>query len=364
LAAVLATLVAATSAEPATRAKASASRGAVTTRAQKAKATAPKGTPTRTATAKKKTPTRASANTRTTSAARRRAISRARAATRAREAKELATPRFKLDDAGQEVPAPRAAAAIIYDPETNQVLFEENAQELRSIASITKVMTALVFLETLPDLTQVVKVDRTDMARASTTYLRTGYSVTGDDLLHLLLIGSDNAAARVIARTSPYGTEGFIERMNAKAGELGLEDTHYEDTSGLLSGNVSSAYDMARLIAYAATDERIGTIMRKSGYDFARGRRAVHVNSTNRLVRTRELEVMGGKTGFISSSGYCLATLVRLPQTGRQVAVVVLGAKSNAGRFAETKHLFNWLSGHMTTTLTTDAASSNQQQQQ
>jgi D-alanyl-D-alanine endopeptidase (penicillin-binding protein 7) len=187
--------------------------------------------------------------------------------------------------------------------------------------------------------------------------------VTGDDLLHLLLIGSDNAAARVIARTSPYGTEGFIERMNAKAGELGLEDTHYEDTSGLLSGNVSSAYDMARLIAYAATDERIGTIMRKSGYDFAGGRRAVHVNSTNRLVRTRELEVMGGKTGFISSSGYCLATLVRLPQTGRQVAVVVLGAKSNAGRFAETKHLFNWLSGHMTTTLTTDAASSNQQQQ-
>ena len=363
LAAVLATLVAATSAEPAARAKASASRGAVTTRAQKAKATAPKGTPTRTATAKKKTPTRASANTRTTSAARRRAISRARAATRAREAKELATPRFKLDDAGQEVPAPRAAAAIIYDPETNQVLFEENAQELRSIASITKVMTALVFLETLPDLTQVVNVDRTDMARASTTYLRAGYSVTGDDLLHLLLIGSDNAAARVIARTSPYGTEGFIERMNAKAGELGLEDTHYEDTSGLLSGNVSSAYDMARLIAYAATDERIGTIMRKSGYDFARGRRAVHVNSTNRLVRTRELEVMGGKTGFISSSGYCLATLVRLPQTGRQVAVVVLGAKSNAGRFAETKHLFNWLSGHMTTTLTTDAASSNQQQQ-
>ena len=104
---------------------------------------------------------------------------------------------------------------------------------------------------------------------------------------------------------------------------------------------------MARLIAYAAADERIGAIMRKTGYDCARvGRRAVHVNSTNRLVRNGELDVLGGKTGFISSSGYCLATLVRLPQTGRQVAVVVLGARSNAGRFAETKHLFNWLSGH------------------
>jgi serine-type D-Ala-D-Ala endopeptidase (penicillin-binding protein 7) len=362
LAAVLATLVAAMPAEAATRTRAAANRSS----SQKTKATtSAKRTPTRVA-AKTKTPTRAGANnrTRTSSAARRRAIARSRAAARAREAKELATPRFKLDGTGQEIPAPRAAAAIIYDPETNQVLFEENAQELRSIASITKVMTALVFLETLPDLTQTVKVERGDVSRASTTYLRAGYSVTGDELLHLLLIGSDNAAARVIARASMYGTDGFIERMNAKAAELGLEQTHYEDTSGLLAANVSSAFDMARLIAYAAADERIGTIMRKTGYDFAGGRRPVHVNSTNRLVRNGELEVLGGKTGFISSSGYCLATLVRLPQTGRQVAVVVLGARSNAGRFAETKHLFNWLSGHMTTTtLATDSAQQQQQQQ-
>ena len=362
LAAVLAMLVAATSAEPATRAKSTARR-ATTSAAQKSQAATPKSTATRTASATK-TPPRASAasKSRTTSAARRRAISRSRAAARAREARELSTPRFKVDGTGQEIPAPRAAASIIYDPETNQVLFEENAQELRSIASITKVMTALVFLETLPDLTQVVKVERGDVARANTTYLRAGYSVSAEELLHLLLIGSDNAAARVIARVSPYGSDGFIERMNAKAQELGLETTHYEDPSGLLSANVSSAYDMARLIAYAAADERIGAIMRKTAYDVQIGRRAVHVNSTNRLVRTRELDVIGGKTGFISSSGYCLATLVRLPQTGRQVAVVVLGARSNAGRFAETKHLFNWLSGHMTTTATDGAAQQNQQQ--
>ena len=119
---------------------------------------------------------------------------------------------------------------------------------------------------------------------------------------------------------------------------------------------------MARLISYAAADERIGAIMRKTALRLQIGRRAVHVNSTNRLVRTGELDVIGGKTGFISSSGYCLATLVRLPQTGRQVAVVVLGARSNAGRFAETKHLFNWLSGHMTTMATDGAAQQNQQQ--
>ncbi len=323
--------------------------GATRTRSAKAqRATTARKAPARvTRTAAKKPATRATAasKSRPSSAARRRAIARSRAAARAREARELATPRFKLDDSGREVPAPRAAAAIIYDPETNEVLFEEHALEPRSIASITKVMTALVFLESLTDPSAVVKVERADVARASTTYLRNGYTVTVDELLHLLLIGSDNAAARVLARVSPYGTDGFVARMNEKARELGLQQTRYEDPSGLLSGNVSTAYEMARLISYAVADERVGSVMRKAEFNFVPGKRNVHVNSTNRFVRSGELEVIGGKTGFISSSGYCLATMIRLPQTGRQVALVVLGARSNAARFAETRHLFNWLNG-------------------
>ncbi len=323
--------------------------GATRTRSAKAqRATTARKAPARvTRTAAKKPATRATAasKSRPSSAARRRAIARSRAVARAREARELATPRFKLDDSGREVPAPRAAAAIIYDPETNEVLFEEHALEPRSIASITKVMTALVFLESLTDPSAVVKVERADVARASTTYLRNGYTVTVDELLHLLLIGSDNAAARVLARVSPYGTDGFVARMNEKARELGLQQTRYEDPSGLLSGNVSTAYEMARLISYAVADERVGSVMRKAEFNFVPGTRSVHVNSTNRFVRSGELEVIGGKTGFISSSGYCLATMIRLPQTGRQVALVVLGARSNAARFAETRHLFNWLNG-------------------
>lgn len=322
---------------------------ATRTRTTKAKpaATARKAPARVTRTARKTTAPRATASSksRTTSAARRRAIARSRAAARAREARELATPRFTVDETGREVPAPRAAAAIIYDPETNEVLFEEHALEQRSIASITKVMTAIVSLEAMIDPSVVVKVERADVARASTTYLRAGYTVTVDELLHLLLIGSDNAAARVLARISPYGSEGFVARMNEKALELGLPQTHYEDPSGLLSGNVSTAYEMARLISYAVADERVGSVMRKAEFDFVPGKRNVHVNSTNRFVRSGEIEVIGGKTGFISSSGYCLATLVRLPQTGRQVAMVVLGARSNAARFAETRHLFNWLNG-------------------
>jgi D-alanyl-D-alanine endopeptidase (penicillin-binding protein 7) len=293
-----------------------------------------------------KTPARATkkrAYSASAARARRARIAKARAAARARELREAQTPRFTLDALGNEVPDVRAAAAIIYNPETNEVLWESHAQDQRSIASITKVMTALVYLESGADLTKPVVVQRADVARASTTYLATGYRVTGDDLLNLLLIGSDNAAARVLARTSPYGTEGFINRMNQKAVELGLPSTHYADPSGLLADNVSSAYDMARLIAYASADERIGSIMRKASHTVHAGKRTINVNSTNQILKTGDIEVLGGKTGFISRSGYCLATMLRLPHTGKQVAVVVLGAQSSAGRFWETRHLFNWL---------------------
>jgi D-alanyl-D-alanine endopeptidase (penicillin-binding protein 7) len=167
--------------------------------------------------------------------------------------------------------------------------------------------------------------------------------VTRDDLLHLLLIGSDNAAARALARTSPVGSEEFVRRMNEKAAELGLETTHYADPSGLLSANVSSAYDMARLISYVSGNDRIASIMRTPQYTVHAGARTITVSSTNQLVRVGDVDVQAGKTGFIRSAGYCLATLLRLPQGGPDVAVVVLGAKSNAGRFWETRHLFNWL---------------------
>jgi D-alanyl-D-alanine endopeptidase (penicillin-binding protein 7) len=292
-----------------------------------------------------KTPARA-AKTYTANAARaRRArLVNARAAVRARDMRDAQTPRFKIDDSGQEVPDVRAEAAIIYNPVTREVLWSSNAESERSIASITKVMTALVTLESGIDLSTPVTVQLSDVSRASTTYLRRGYKVTVEDLLNLLLVGSDNAAARALARVSPYGSTGFIDHMNQKAQDLGLVSTHYDDPSGLLATNVSSAFDMAQLIAFAAADERIGGVMRKTSYTTSSGKVKISANSTNQLVKMGDLDVLGGKTGFISRSGYCLASLLRLPQTGQQVAVVVLGAKSNASRFWETRHLFNWLS--------------------
>jgi len=289
------------------------------------------------------------------SRARRARLARAKAAQKAREYREAETPLFRTADDGSLVPTVRAEAAIVYNPVTQQVLWETNAQNERSIASITKVMTAVVFLEHALDLTQPVRIEKSDVRAASTTYLRANDVLTPQDLLHLLLIGSDNAAARALARVSPFGTEGFVEHMNTKARELGLEHTHYDDPSGLVDTNVSSAYDMARLISFAAGDERIASIMRKSSEQIVTSRRIVNVHSTNKLLLGGDIDVRGGKTGFIRKSGYCLATLLQLPQ-GDPVAVVVLGARSSAGRFLETKHLFSWIADRTKGLLSTEAS--------
>jgi D-alanyl-D-alanine endopeptidase (penicillin-binding protein 7) len=253
------------------------------------------------------------------------------------------TPRYKTDENGERVPDVRAAAAIIFNPATGEVLWQENSQDKRSIASITKVMTTVVFLEDNPDLEQMVTVERGDVYAASTTHLKANDRLKLDDVLHLTLIASDNAAARILARVSHGGTASFVERMNEKAIELGLESTTFADPSGLNPANMSSAYDLSRLISFAAADERISPIMRTANYTFSTDRRTISIHSTNRLVMGGDIDVLGGKTGFISKAGYCLATLLRLP-TGNQVAVVVLGARSNPGRFWETRHLFNWMS--------------------
>jgi D-alanyl-D-alanine endopeptidase (penicillin-binding protein 7) len=300
----------------------------------------------------------------TRSASRKSALARARAAAAAREMADTVLPRYKVDASGDLVPDVRAAAAIIYDPETKQVIWEENSQSQRSIASITKVMTAIVFLENNPDLSQPVTVARSDVFRASTTRLRAKDKVTTDDLLHLLLIGSDNAAARALARVSPQGSEGFVRRMNERAAELGLESTGYADPAGLLSDNLSSAFDMARLITHASGDDRIASVMRLPEYTVRTAqRRILAVRSTNHLLGSPDVDVRAGKTGFISRSGYCLATLLRLPESGQQFAVVVLGARSNAGRFMETRNLLSWLSAKASTLLAAKAPVVPQQQE-
>lgn len=251
--------------------------------------------------------------------------------------------RYRVDaETGLLVPALRAAAAIIYEPRTGTVLWQENAQEQRSIASLTKLMTAMVVLEGDLDLEQEVLITRADLRHASTTFLRSGERVTVDDLLHLVLIPSDNAAARALARSWPGGTGAFVARMNEKAEELGLMSTTFDDPSGLSALNVSSAYDVARLISIASADAKISGIMQLPTYSFRTSHRHVNVRSTNQLVRQGDVDVRGGKTGFIRKAGYCLATLLRLPEGGPEIAVVILGASSSRNRFGDARLLFDW----------------------
>ena len=244
------------------------------------------------------------------------------------------------------LPRPRLAApaTMVYNPTTHEILWASGGHQRRSIASITKVMTVLVFLTTEPDLTRDVVVSRRDVRRASTTYLRRGERIRLLDLLHLALVASDNSAARVLARVSPWGTERFVEQMNQMAMDLGLQSTVFADPSGLDKRNVSTAYDVARLIAYAADRPDVSTIMRKASYRLRTSRRGLTVRNTNRLVGGK-LDVLSGKTGYIDASGYCLAALVDVPGAG-PLSVVVLGAGSNSRRFSEVRRLVDWVSKH------------------
>ncbi len=251
-------------------------------------------------------------------------------------------PPRQLDISNIRPPRVRARAAMIYNPTTHEVLWEHRGYERRPIASITKVMTALVFLDRNPDLNLDVVMSRRDVTRASMTYLRRGERVRLRDILHLALVASDNAAARALARVSGWGTKVFVEQMNQKAAELGLHSTVFADPSGLDKGNTSTAYDLSRLIAHASEQQKLAHIMRKPFYQMHTSRRQLQMRNTNRLLN-RQVVVEGGKTGYIDASGYCLATVVHVPGVD-PLAMVVLGVGSNAGRFRDVMRLVDWVS--------------------
>jgi D-alanyl-D-alanine endopeptidase (penicillin-binding protein 7) len=229
-----------------------------------------------------------------------------------------------------------ARSAIVVDPATGQILYEKNAEAPVPIASITKLMTVLVFLEGRPNLERVAEVSRADLSGAGHTRLRNHEQVELGDLLHMTLMCSDNAATRVLVRESALAPEDFLARMNQKALELGLTHTRYVEFTGLDERNVSTAADVARLLRVAANHPTIHSISITRSYEFRSASRRHMVANTNRLLYGR-YEILGGKTGFIQESGYCLATWLRAE--GREMIAVVLGAPTNATRFADVMRL-------------------------
>jgi D-alanyl-D-alanine endopeptidase (penicillin-binding protein 7) len=234
-----------------------------------------------------------------------------------------------------------ARNAIVLDPATGAVLYEKNAGASAPCASLTKMMTALVFLEQKPDFGRSVEITAAELRGGGHTQLRRGERVQIGDLLHMSLMCSDNVATRVLVRESGMPLEDFLARMNRKAVELGLARTRFVESTGLDERNVSTAADIARLLRAASENETIHGISTMRGYDFlglsANNRaRPHHISNTNRLLYGR-YEIRGGKTGFISEAGYCLATWIRTDS--REMIAVVLGAPTNATRFADVVRL-------------------------
>lgn len=229
-----------------------------------------------------------------------------------------------------------ARNAILLDPASGEVLFEKNSSRSVPIASLTKLMTTLVFLEQRPDLERDVEVTSAEINGAGHTQLRRGEVAPLGELLRMSLMSSDNCATRVIARESGLSRPDFIARMNLKAVELGLTGTRFVDPTGLDERNVSTASDVARLLHAAANEPLVAQISTTRSHEFRTARRRHMVGNTNRLLYGR-YEVLGGKTGFIQEAGYCFATWVRAQ--GRDLIAVVLGAPTNATRFADTVRL-------------------------
>lgn len=237
----------------------------------------------------------------------------------------------------------RAEAAVVVDTRTMKVVWSKNPHLQRPVASLTKLMTALVVLDHKVDLGDSITVTMQDVTGAGRSHVRAGNRVAIGDLLRCSLISSDNAASRALARSTGLDRDAFVRAMNARARALELNETRYADPTGLSADNRSTAADQARLIITAADNPIISRITSTPSYTFLCGRRIETLTNTNRLLRSRS-DIVGCKTGFISSAGYCLALLIG-DRDNPHLTTVVLGAPSNSSRFAETSKLINWALG-------------------
>ena len=238
------------------------------------------------------------------------------------------------------IPRLHVKAAYVVDATNNRVLFQKNPERVLPIASLTKLMTAMVFLQTAPEWDRVIEIVPEDVRNSSRTRIRAREEITVRDLIHAALMSSDNAATKALVRTCGIPREEFVRRMNSLADSLKLEGTHFVEPTGLSELNVSTAQALARTLQVASGNEIVSAITQKTDYSFTTNRRVHHLVNTNRLLRS-QYDITSGKTGFIRESGYCLVTNVKGP-TGIDITAVVLGAPSNALRFAEARRILDW----------------------
>ena len=239
----------------------------------------------------------------------------------------------------------RSASALVEDQRTGEWLVQKQAGTIMPIASITKLMTAMVVLDAKIDLEESLTISSEDVdtLRHSHSRLPVNTSITRGDALLLALMASENRAAHALGSTYPGGLDAFIAAMNAKARSLGLVETHFKDPTGISSGNVSSARDLARMVdaAYHYSIIREYTTCKKTTIRL--GRRTLQFHNTNRLIRNPRWQIGLSKTGFIDEAGRCL--VMQLQLANRPLLIVLLDAQGKLTRYGDANRIKQWLEG-------------------
>lgn len=238
-----------------------------------------------------------------------------------------------------------AQSVVVMDVNSGSVLFQKAPDDVRAIGSITKLMTALVFLDTNPNLDETVTILEEDFVGGGRVYLNYRDGVSLHDVLGASIVGSDNTATSALQRLSGMSLDAFVAAMNAKAAELGMTSSRFADVSGVGSENVSTARDLFLLLAAAKASGTLQAFMTSSAITVVHASGlAVTVDSTDILLDTflneRPYEITGGKTGFIPEAGYCFITSIK--KGDGEVFVAVLGSSSKLERFADARALASW----------------------
>ena len=252
-------------------------------------------------------------------------------------------PAFARTAADAQEPRIRSQAALVLDQESGEVLLGKNMQSKLPIASLTKLMTAIVMLDAELDPDELIQVTQADVdrLRRSHSRLQVGTVLTRDELLHLALMASENRAASALAHSYPGGREAFVMAMNLKSQLLGMSGTRFEDATGLSGHNVSTAQDLAKLVHTAHAYTKIREYSTSTSYQVKVGRRTMRFGNTNRLTLNSRWEIGLSKTGYIAEAGRCLAMQMTL--AGRSVIIVLLDSWGRYTRVSDAIRIRQWL---------------------
>jgi D-alanyl-D-alanine endopeptidase (penicillin-binding protein 7) len=240
-------------------------------------------------------------------------------------------------------PEVKSASALVVDGNNGEVIFEQKANLVTPIASVTKLMTALVVLDGQQPLDEVIVITAADhwKGKGAFSHIPTGAKLTRGDLLRLALMASENLAARTLGRNYPGGLPAFVKTMNAKAKVLGMTHTRFDDASGLSSLNVSNARDLVKLINAVSRDSRIREFSTLPSHEVRLGKRAFVYRNTNLLVGKPDWEILVQKTGFTNDAGQCLVMETMIDE--RPVIMVFLNSFGSLTRTADARRVRKWM---------------------